>query len=50
MLRGGYREGNDHIDPRLKPAELSSEERVQLLAFIKALTPEDASYTPPKLP
>lgn len=49
MLAGGYRDGNEHIDPLLKPVKLSDEERAQLLAFIKALTP-DPSYTPPKLP
>lgn len=49
MLAGGYREGNEHIDPLLKPVKLSEEERAQLLAFIAALTPEQR-YTPPALP
>ncbi len=50
MLAGGYREGNKHIDPRLKPVELSDEERAQLIAFLKALTPSKTDYEPPVLP
>lgn len=49
MLAGGYREGNPQIDPRLKPVELTEEERAQLIAFLKALTPT-VTYEPPKLP
>lgn len=49
MLAGGHREGNATIDPRLKPVTLTDEERVQLLAFIRALTPA-RTYEPPKLP
>lgn len=49
MLAGGYREGNPQIDPRLKPVELSEEERAQLIAFLKALTPT-GTYEPPTLP
>lgn len=49
MLAGGHRENNPHIDPLLKPVELSQEERAQLIAFLQALTPEQ-SYTPPELP
>lgn len=49
MLAGGYREGNKHIDPLLKPVKISDEERSHLVAFLKALTPE-TEYTPPTLP
>jgi cytochrome c peroxidase len=49
MLAGGHRDGNPAIDPRLKPVKLTDEERAQLLAFIKALTPA-RTYEPPKLP
>lgn len=50
MLAGGYREGNAHIDPLLKPIDLTEEERAQLLAFIQALTPTATDYPLPKLP
>ncbi len=50
MLAGGYREGNEHIDEKLKPVELTGEDRVNLLAFLKALTPDAAPYKRPKLP
>jgi cytochrome c peroxidase len=49
MLAGGHRDGNPAIDPRLKPVTLTDEERAQLLAFIRALTPA-RTYEPPKLP
>ena len=49
MLAGGHREGNPTIDPRLKPVTLTDEERAQLLAFIKSLSPSQA-YEPPRLP
>jgi cytochrome c peroxidase len=38
MLAGGYRTGNQHIDPKLKPAKLTKQEREHLIAFIKALS------------
>lgn len=50
MLSGGYRDNNPHIDPRLKKVELTDEERGQLIAFIKALTPTETTYEPPVLP
>ncbi|WP_428264949.1 cytochrome-c peroxidase [Haliangium sp.] len=50
MLAGGYRKGNEHIDERLKPVELTDEERSQLMAFINALTPSQTSYEYPVLP
>lgn len=49
MLAGGHRDGNPAIDPRLKPVTLTDDERAQLLAFLKALTPA-RGYEPPKLP
>ncbi len=49
MIGGGYREGNKHIDPALKPATLTAEERAQLLAFLKSLS-KDETATAPKLP
>lgn len=49
MLAGGHREGNPNIDPRLKPVELTEEERAQLLAFIRSLAPT-RPYEPPMLP
>lgn len=51
MLAGGHQKGNDHIDPLIKgkKTKLNKKERAQLIAFIKALTP-DQSYTKPTLP
>ncbi|MEM9491795.1 MAG: cytochrome c peroxidase, partial [Myxococcota bacterium] len=49
MLSGGYREGNKHIDPLLKEVKLKKDERAALIAFVKALSPEE-TYTPPELP
>lgn len=50
MLAGGYRKGNKHIDPKLKPAKLSAKERDQLLAFIRALSPDSITFERPELP
>lgn len=50
MLSGGYREGNKHIDPALKPVKLTVDERAQLMAFLQALTSDAAPMTPPTLP
>ncbi len=50
MIGGGYREGNEHIDPKLKPAKLSDEERTNLIAFIVALTPDQGAFEKPTLP
>ena len=50
MLAGGHRENNPHIDPLLKPIELTEEERAQLIAFLQSLTPTVTDYTLPKLP
>jgi cytochrome c peroxidase len=49
MIAGGYRKGNKHIDEKLKPVKLTDEDRANLLAFLKALTP-DTTHQKPKLP
>jgi cytochrome c peroxidase len=50
MLAGGHRKGNKHIDPKLKPAKLTKPERDQLIAFLKALSPEQKPFERPVLP
>lgn len=50
MIAGGYREGNKHIDEKMKPVKLTDEDRTNLLAFIKSLTPDTAPYKRPSLP
>ncbi len=49
MLAGGYRIGNPQIDPLLKPASVTSEERAALLEFLKALSP-DRPFERPSVP
>jgi cytochrome c peroxidase len=48
MIRGGV--PNPHLDEKLKPAKLTPRQREDLLAFLRALTPEVEPYTRPKLP
>jgi cytochrome c peroxidase len=48
MLSGGHK--NDNLDQQLKKIDLSQEERADLLAFLKALSPADYKFDPPKLP
>jgi cytochrome c peroxidase len=48
MIRGGT--PNPHLDEKLKPAELTPKQRADLLAFLKALTPESKAYPRPALP
>jgi cytochrome c peroxidase len=50
MLAGGFREGNPHIDEKLRPAKLDDTERAQLAAFIEALTPAMPPFVRPTLP
>ena len=50
MLKGGIRKGNPNIDEKLKPKMLRPEERQQLIAFLKSLTPEPKPFERPKLP
>ena len=48
MLKGGIE--NDNLDPKLKKRNISPTERMQLLAFIKSLTPEMKPFEKPVLP
>jgi cytochrome c peroxidase len=49
MLAGGIK--NPHLDTeKLQPAKITTEQRTQLLAFLKALTPEAKEYKRPTLP
>jgi len=48
MLKGGI--NNPHLDEKLKPATLTAQQRSDLLAFLKSLTPENKPYPRPKLP
>ena len=48
VLKGGIK--NPNLDEKLKPRTLSKDERSQLLAFIKSLTPDPAPFEKPKLP
>ena len=48
MLKGGIK--NPHMDEKLKPKTISKEERGQLMAFLKALTPAPAPFQKPQVP
>jgi len=48
MLKGGIK--NPHLDEKLKPKMLSKEERSQLMAFLKSLTPEQTPFEKPQVP
>jgi cytochrome c peroxidase len=48
MLAGGIK--NPNLDEKLQPAKISAKQRTQLLAFLKALTPEQKPYKRPELP
>jgi cytochrome c peroxidase len=48
MLAGGI--DNPHRDGKLQAAKITAKQRTQLLAFLKALTPETKPYTRPALP
>src|SRR5262245_50326857 len=48
MLQGGIK--NPHLDEKLKPRMISKEERTQLLAFLKSLTPEAKPFDRPQVP
>jgi cytochrome c peroxidase len=48
MLKGGIK--NPHLDEKLKPKMISKEERAQLMAFLKALTPESKPFEKPQVP
>jgi cytochrome c peroxidase len=48
MLKGGIK--NPHLDEKLKPRMISKEERAQLMAFLKSLTPESKPFEKPQVP
>jgi cytochrome c peroxidase len=48
MLMGGIK--NPHLDEKLKPRMISKDERSQLIAFLKSLTPEQTSFERPQVP
>jgi cytochrome c peroxidase len=48
MLAGGI--ANPQKDPKLEPAKITKKQRAQLLAFLKALTPDTKPYPRPTLP
>jgi cytochrome c peroxidase len=48
MLKGGIK--NPHLDEKLQPKKISKEERDQLLAFLKSLTPEPTPFAKPQIP
>ena len=48
MLRGGIK--NPHLDEKLKARKITAQERTQLLAFLKSLTPEAKPFEKPQLP
>jgi cytochrome c peroxidase len=48
MLKGGIK--NEHLDEKLQPKTLSAQQRQQLMAFLKSLTPATKAYKRPALP
>jgi cytochrome c peroxidase len=48
MLAGGIK--NPNLDEKLQPAKITPRQRTQLLAFLKALTPDTKAYPRPALP
>jgi len=48
MLKGGIK--NPHLDEKLKPKMISRQERSQLMAFLKSLTPEQKPFEKPQVP
>jgi cytochrome c peroxidase len=48
MLKGGR--PNPQLDEKLKPATVSEQQRRQLFAFLKSLTPPNPKYPRPRLP
>ena len=48
MLKGGIK--NPKLDEKLKPKMLSKDERAQLMAFLKSLTPEAKPFEKPQVP
>src|SRR5436190_2265110 len=48
VLKGGIK--NPNLDEKLKPRTIKPEERSQLLAFLKSLTPEQKPFEKPQVP
>jgi cytochrome c peroxidase len=48
MLKGGI--PNPNLDVNLKPKTLTAEQRAQLIAFLKSLTPQNKPFQRPALP
>jgi hypothetical protein len=48
VLKGGMK--NPNLDEKLKPRMITAEERSQLMAFIKSLTPEQKPFEKPQVP
>jgi cytochrome c peroxidase len=48
MLKGGI--PNPHLDEKLKAWPITAEQRTELLAFLKSLTPASQPYTRPEVP
>jgi cytochrome c peroxidase len=48
MLKGGIK--NPHLDEKLKPRTISKDERAQMSAFLKSLTPETKPFEKPQVP
>ena len=48
VLDGGH--ANPNLDEKLQPKELTAEQRSQLLAFLRALTPDHGPFERPTLP
>jgi cytochrome c peroxidase len=48
MLGGGIK--NPRLDEKLQPRKISAEERTQLLAFLRSLTPEPVPFQRPQVP
>jgi cytochrome c peroxidase len=48
MMKGGI--PNAHLDEKLKEYPLTPEQRDQLLAFLRSLTPESKPYPLPEIP
>jgi len=48
MLKGGI--ANPNLDEKLKPRNITAEERTQLLAFMRSLTPPKTPFQRPTLP
>ncbi len=48
MLAGGTK--NPHLDEKLQPRNISAQEKTQLMAFLRSLTPEPQPFERPQIP